>query len=483
MTDEPRQPASPDERPLTGAFRADRRALDLAEYEAAGGYEALRLALSELAPGDVIQAVSDSGLRGRGGAGYATGRKWSFVPMGADAPPVKYVVCNGDEMEPGSFKDRFLIEGSPHLLVEGMALACYAIGASTGYIFVRAQYDKPYALLSRALDEARERGYLGRHVLGSDFDLEINLHMSVGRYMCGEASGMLNALQSDRANPRWRPPHMASAGLWSRPTVINNVESLCCVPGIVRLGPERWRALGLTDEGGTRICGVSGRARQTGAWELPVGTPLREMIEGLAGGMRDGYRLRAVLPGGASTPFIPAADLDIPMDFDHMKQAGYGLGTGTALLIDDSVCPVGLTLNLLRFFAQESCGWCTPCWAGLPWAVSVLNDIEEGRGRLEQLDLLEEQCWFMGEEMCFCDLAPSATKPLRTALKLFRDDFERHIAEGRCSYHRERPAGGPSPAGARPAGAGPQGGRPSPAAPPAPRRPGGLPGLAPERAR
>ncbi len=463
MTDGHPRVTAPDERPMTGAFRADGRALDLAEYEAAGGYQAVRRALREMAPGEVTQMVSDAGLRGRGGAGYATGRKWSFVPMGADAPAVKYVVCNGDEMEPGSFKDRFLIEGSPHLLIEGMILACYAIQATTGYIFVRAQYDKPFDLLTRALAEAHAKGYLGEHIMGSDFSLEINLHVSIGRYMCGEASGMLNALQSDRANPRWRPPHMASAGLWSRPTVINNVESLCCLPGIVRLGVERWRGLGLTEEGGTRICGVSGRARRTGAWELPVGTPMREMIEQYAGGMRDGYTLRAVLPGGASTPLVAADDIDVLMDFDHMKQVGSGLGTGTALLIDDSVCPVGLCLNLVRFFAQESCGWCTPCWAGLPWVVEVLNDIEEGRGRLEHLDLLVEQMWFMGEEMCFCDLAPSATKALGTALELFRDDFVAHIEEGRCGYRRPghlaaatRGAGGtPARPGAAPARQGP----------------------------
>ena len=434
--------AAPDLRPLTGAFRADGRALSIDEYEAAGGYEALRTALAEMTPPEVTKLVSDAGLRGRGGAGYATGRKWSFVPMGADAPAVKHVVCNGDEMEPGSFKDRFLIEGSPHLLIEGMALACYAIQATTGYIFVRAQYDKPHALLTRAIAEARARGYLGERILGSDFSLDIHLHVSIGRYMSGEASGMLNALQSDRPNPRWRPPHMASAGLWSRPTVINNVESLCCVAPIVRLGAERWRSLGLTDEGGTRMYGVSGRARRTGSWELPVGTPMRELIEHHAGGMRDGYTLRAVMPGGASTPLVAADAIDVVMDFDHMKQAGYSLGTGTALLIDDSVCPVGLCLNLVRFFAQESCGWCTPCWAGLPWMADVLTDIEEGRGRPEQLDLLAEQMWFMGEQMCFCDLAPSATKPLGTALKLFRDEFERHIDEGRCSYREPDRTGG-----------------------------------------
>jgi NADH-quinone oxidoreductase subunit F len=423
-----------DERPLTGAFRADGRALTIDEYEAAGGYVALRYALRDLAPADIAAQMRGAGLRGRGGAGFSTGGKWSHVPMGDTAPPLKHVVCNGDEMEPGSFKDRRLIEGNPHQLVEGMALACYAVQARTGYIFLRAQYDKPHALLSRAIEDAYSRGYLGKRILGSDFALDLYLHVSIGRYMCGEASGMLNALQSDRANPRWRPPHMASAGLWARPTIVNNVESLCCVPHIVRLGPERWKGLSRSDEGGTRMYGVSGRVRRPGAWELPVGTPMREIIEEHAGGMREGFALRAVLPGGASTVFVPAADIDVVMDFDHMKQAGYGLGTGTMLVVDDSVCPVGLTLNLVRFFAQESCGWCTPCWAGLQWTANVLTDIEEGRGRASDLDLLQEQMWFMGEEMCFCDLAPSATKPLGTALKLFRDEFERHIGEGRCGY-------------------------------------------------
>jgi NADH-quinone oxidoreductase subunit F len=274
---------------------------------------------------------------------------------------------------------------------------------------------------------------------------------------------------------------MASAGLWSRPTVINNVESLCCVAPIVRLGAERWRSLGLTDEGGTRMYGVSGRARRTGAWELPVGTPMRELIEHHAGGMREGFALRAVMPGGASTPMVPAEAIDVIMDFDHMKQAGYGLGTGTALLIDDSVCPVGLCLNLVRFFAQESCGWCTPCWAGLPWMVDVLADIEEGRGRPEHLDLLAEQMWFMGEQMCFCDLAPSATKALGTALKLFRGEFERHIEEGRCSYRERGPiTGAGSAAGGRPAGSGTATGDRRPGPGPAA---GGLPGLAPDRVR
>jgi NADH-quinone oxidoreductase subunit F len=480
MSDAITTSASPDERPLTAAFRADGRPAGIADYEAAGGYEALRTALRELAPAEVTKLVSDSGLRGRGGAGYATGRKWSFVPLGDDAPPVKYVVCNGDEMEPGSFKDRFLIEGDPHLLIEGMILACYAIQATTGYIFLRAQYDKPYALLTQAIAEAKARGYLGEHILGSEFSLEIHLHVSIGRYMCGEASGMLNALQSDRPNPRWRPPHMASAGLWSRPTVVNNVESLCCVPAIVRLGPERWRALGASDEGGTRIYGVSGRARRTGAWELPVGTPMREVIEQHAGGLRDGFELRAVLPGGASTPFVPAAAIDVLMDFDHMKQAGYGLGTATMLLVDQSVCPVGLTLNLVRFFAQESCGWCTPCWAGLPWTVDILTDIEEGRGRPEQLDLLAEHIWFLTSETCFCDLAPSAMKPLGAALTLFRDDFERHIAEGGCRHTKPGRLAGVAPAGDdRPAEGAPAADDP----PTGPAPAAGLPGMAPNRRR
>ena len=422
------------ERPLTRAMRPDGGPSLLDDYLAAGGYEGLGRALRELQPPDVTTLVTESGLRGRGGAGFATGRKWSTMPLGPDAPTPKYVVCNADEMEPGSIKDRFLMARSPHLLLEGMLLAGYATQATAGYIFLRAQYDEPQAALEQALVEAYERGFIGPHVMGSDFSFDLYLHVSVGRYMCGEASAALNAMESDRANPRARPPHMTGAGLWARPTVVNNVETLCCVPSIVRNGVEWWKGIGLSEEGGTKVYGVSGRVHRPGCYELPVGTALRDLIEAHAGGMLPGYKLRALIPGGASTAFVLAKDIDVPLDFESLETVGSRLGTGTPLLLDDKTCPVGLTLNMMQFFAQESCGWCTPCREGLQWIVSLMEGFETGGAELSDLDLLGELIWANGSDKCFCDLAPGATQPLEAAIRLFRDEFETHVANGGCTY-------------------------------------------------
>ena len=439
------------DRPLTKAMRPDGQPAYLADYVAAGGYEGLRRAVRELEPAAVTQAVSDSGLRGRGGAGYATGRKWSTMPLGPDAPRPKYVVCNGDEMEPGSFKDRFLLSRNPHLVLEGMILAGFAVEADAGYVFLRAQYDQPLACVERALAEAYEHGYLGSDILSSGFTFDIYLHESVGRYICGEASAMLNALESQRPNPRARPPHMTGAGLYARPTVVNNVETFAAVPSIVRNGADWWKSLSLSAEGGTKIYGVAGRVARPGCMELPMGTSMRELIEVHAGGMQPGYELRAVSPGGASTAFVSAEDIDVTMDFTSMDNALSRLGTGTLVLLDDTTCPVGMTLNLLEFFAQESCGWCTPCREGLQWSASLLRDIEQGRGRLEDLDLLQEHVWLMGSDKTFCDLAPGAMQPLEAALRLFRDDFVQHIEEGRCPYAQdEAPDPAPDEAAAPP---------------------------------
>jgi NADH-quinone oxidoreductase subunit F len=422
------------ERPLSRAIRPDGRPATLDDYVSVGGYEGLARALRELAPPEVTQVVTDSGLRGRGGAGYSTGRKWSTMPLGPEAPRPKYVVCSGDEMEPGSFKDRYLLEHNPHLLVEGMTLAAYAVQADAGYVFIRGQYDRPRDGLEQALAEARASGYLGTDILGSGFAFDIYVHESTGRYICGEASALLNALEGRRPNPRARPPHMTGAGLYARPTVVNNVETLCAVPAIVRNGADWWKGLSVSDEGGTKIFGVAGRVARPGCVELPMGTPMRELIEAHAGGMLPGYALRAVSPGGASTAFVAAGDVDVALDFTALGTVGSRLGTGTMVVLDDQTCPVGVTLNLIQFFAQESCGWCTPCREGLQWAATLLLDIEEGRGRPEDLDVLREAVWFMGSDKSFCDLAPGATQPLESALRLFGDDFERHIRDGRCAY-------------------------------------------------
>jgi NADH-quinone oxidoreductase subunit F len=279
--------------------------------------------------------------------------------------------------------------------------------------------------------------------MDSAYGFDINIHVSIGRYICGEASAMLNALESSRPNPRARPPHMTGAGLFARPTVVNNVESYSAVPGIVRNGVEWWKSLAITEEGGTKIYGISGRVARPGCFELPVGTPMRELIEVQGGGMLPGYALRAIVPGGASSSYMLAADIDVAMDFSSMERIGTRLGTGTLVLLDDQTCPVGMTLNMMQFFAQESCGWCTPCREGLQWTATLLRDIEEGRGWPEDLEVLAEAVWFMQSDKCFCDLAPGATQPLEAALRLFREDFEGHIATGACAYPR---SGSQSPA-------------------------------------
>jgi len=420
------------DRPLTQNIRPDRGPLDLKGYEAAGGYRSVRKALQTMAPQDVTAMVKASGLRGRGGAGFPTGQKWSFVPMGPDVPRPKYLCCNADEMEPGTFKDRLLLEGDPHLLVESLIVSAYAVQAEVCYVFLRFAYAHTARLVEQAVAEAEAAGYVGRNVLGSGFDLAIHVHKSSGRYICGEETGLLNALEGKRASPRAKPPFPPVSGLFGKPTLVNNVETLCCVPGIVNNGPDWFRKLSRTGGGGTKIYGLSGRVKRPGAWELPLGTRLREILEVHAGGMKDGYAFRALIPGGASTDF--QTELDVDFDYDHEPQVGSRLGTGTAIVLDDRTCPVGFVLNIERFMARESCGWCTPCWSGLPWIVKMLEAIEEGRGRPEDLTLLERHCWELSPGHTFCALAPGAVEPLQSALRLFREDFERHIRDGRCPW-------------------------------------------------
>jgi NADH-quinone oxidoreductase subunit F len=422
------------DRLLTRNIRPAQEPLTGADYEAAGGYQAVRRALGSMSPREVMDEVSDSGLRGRGGAGFPTGKKWSFVPTGEDAPRPRYLVVNADEMEPGTFKDRLLMEGDPHQLLEGIILSAYAIGAEVAYLFLRAEYRLAATRLRRAIAEAERAGWLGRNILSSGFSLAVHLHVSAGRYICGEETALLDALEGGRAIPRAKPPYPQASGLWGRPTVVNNVETLCNVPHIIDRGAADYRALGRTGDGGTKIYGASGRVRRPGAWELPMGTPLRELLEVHAGGMREGCALRGVLPGGASTDFLTEAQLDTPMDFDSLSEAGSRLGTGMLIVLDDHTCPVGLCLNLEHFFAQESCGWCTPCRDGLPWVEQLLAAIEAGQGRAEDLDMLERHTGLLGMGHTFCAHAPGAMEPLQSALKFFREDFERHIREHRCPY-------------------------------------------------
>ncbi len=422
------------ERPLTKNIQPGREPLTLKEYEQAGGYQAVRKALLGMSPEEVTGVVKDANLRGRGGAGFPTGAKWSFVPMGDDAPRPKYLVANADEMEPGTFKDRLLMEGDPHQLIEGMILSAYAIQAEVAYIFIRWAYKVAAHRLNRAIAEAREAGYLGRNILGAGYNLEMYVHPSAGRYICGEETALLNSLEGGRATPRSRPPFPQVSGLWGKPTIVQNVETLCNVPHIVNNGAVWYKGLSQSNDGGTKIYGVSGKVKRPGAWELPMGTTIREILEEHAGGMIDGVRFRGLLPGGASTDFLVEEHLDLKMDFGTIQEAGSRMGTGTMIILDDQTCPVGMVRNMEQFFAQESCGWCTPCREGLPWVYRTLTALEEGQGRPLDMEILEMHTLQLGPGFTFCALAPGAMEPLQSALKYFRTDFIRHIEDGGCPW-------------------------------------------------
>ncbi len=425
------------EKVLTRNIGVDHKPTDLKAYEANGGYQGLRKAMSSMSPQDCQSVISDSNLRGRGGAGFPTGMKWSFVPADDKCTPGhKYLVCNADEMEPGTFKDRLLMECDPHQLIEGMILAAYTIGADISYIFIRGEYLLAIERLRDALQECYAAGLLGDNILGSGYSLNMYVHPSAGRYICGEETALINALEGKRANPRAKPPFPQVSGLWGRPTIVNNVETLCNISHIIDRGADWFKSLGVGEDAGTKLFGVSGRVNNPGCWELPMGTPIREIIEQHAGGMRDGYQLKGFLPGGGSTDFLTAEHLDLAMDYNVIGAAGSRMGTGTMIILDDRTCPVGMVLNLIRFFAHESCGFCTPCRDGLPWSRQVLQDIEEGRGQPEDLDTLAYQVKYIGAiGNTHCALAPGAMEPLQSALKYFYDDFQQHIRSGRCPYH------------------------------------------------
>ncbi len=337
---------------------------------------------------------------GRGGAGFNTGMKWSFVKID-DPKETRYVISNGDEMEPGTFKDRLLLEGDPHQLIEGMIITARAVNASAGFIFIRWAYKKAHKIVEKALAEAYEAGYLGKNILGTGFNFELHLHTSVGRYICGEETALINSLEGKRATPRAKPPFPQFSGLFGKPTIVNNVETYCNIPHIIKNGPIWFKSLSKTGEGGTKLYGVSGQVKKPGVWELPLGVTVRELLEIHAGGMKDGYKFRGLLPGGASTDFLVEEHLDVPMDFSSVSKVGSRMGTGTMIVMDDKTCPVAFIHNLIRFFANESCGWCTPCREGLPWVEKVLMKIEEGHGTEKDIDILKFHTKYLGPETLF----------------------------------------------------------------------------------
>jgi NADH-quinone oxidoreductase subunit F len=351
--------------------------------------------------------------------------------MGEKAPKDKYLICNADEMEPGTFKDRLLMEQLPHQLIEAMILVGYALQVSKAYIFLRGEYVVAAKRLNRAIEEAKAAGYLGENILGSNWGMELHVHTGAGRYICGEETALINSLEGRRANPRAKPPFPQIAGLWGKPTVVNNVETLNNIPAIIVRGPDWFKGLsrGKSGDSGTKLYGVSGRTKRTGVWELPIGTTGRELLYEYAGGMQDGLELMCWLPGGASTDFLLPQHLDLAMDFDTIAKAGSRMGTGLIMAVDNKQNIVSVVRNLEQFFARESCGWCTPCRDGLPWSVKLLQAIELGEGQPGDIEVLEEMTHFLGPGKTFCPHAPGAMEPLQSALKFFRSEFERGIVE------------------------------------------------------
>ena len=403
------------------------RPLSLDEYRQQGGYEALATALGKLKPEEVTKMVLDSGLKGRGGAGFPTGRKWSFI--GRDHP--RYIVPNTDEMEPGTFKDRVLVNTNPHLVIEGIILAAYAVSAAHGIMFIRPSYEMDAQLLERELEKAREAGFLGEKILGRDFSFDIAVHRSGGRYICGEGTAQVNAIMGKRPHPN-KEVHMTDAGVWGKPTIVNNVETLACVPHIIQRGPQWFKGLARTKTGaGTMLYCISGRVNRPGCYEFPVGTPLREIIDE-AGGMSPGRELKAFLPGGASTGFIPGRYIDVPMDNEPLKEKGSRLGTGAIMIFDQNTCLVGATLNLITYFARESCGFCTPCREGLPYIKDLLERLEAGEGTEDYIPRLQQMAKFM--DHAYCGFAPGAAEPVLGLLNNFADEIREHIRQRQCPY-------------------------------------------------
>ena len=399
-------------------------------YEAKGGYRGFRKAL-EMSPDDVIQVVKDSGLRGRGGAGFPTGMKWSFVPQDTGKPT--YVTVNFDESEPGTCNNRELMEREPHQMLEGAMIAAYAIRCHTVFVYCRGEFLWPGTVVQRAIDELYAAGYTGTGILGSDYDLDIVLHRGAGAYICGEETALLSSLEGFRGQPRLRPPFPAVEGLYASPTVINNVETLCNVPHIVARGADWFKSQGTERAPGTKMFTISGKVERPGNYELPLGTPFRVLLDEYGGGILEGKALKAWTPGGSSTPFLTADHLDVGLDFESIAEAGSLLGTGAVMVMDRDDCIVEAARRLTAFYAHESCGKCTPCREGTWWAERVLGRIEDGYGREEDMPLLSE----VGGNIlfrAFCALADGAVSPIASTLQHFMDEYEAHVELGRCPF-------------------------------------------------
>jgi len=398
-------------------------------YVANGGYSALKKALS-MKPEEVVEEVKTSGIRGRGGAGFPAGVKWGFIPK--DKKPV-YLVCNADEGEPGTFKDRYIIEKVPHLLLEGIAISSYAVKANFALIYIRWEYVKGAEILKNAIREAKEKGYLGKNILGSGFDLEIVVHRGAGAYICGEETALLESAEGNRGNPRVKPPFPASVGLYNSPTVINNVETLAYITFIVEKGGKWFARIGTPKATGFKLFAVSGHVKKPGVYEKPMGYPLLKLINEDCGGIRDGRKLKAVIPGGTSTPPLTAEEADVTLDFESLQQKGSMLGSGAIIVMDDSTCMVYAAKKLADFYSHESCGQCTPCREGMPWLREILRRIENGNGEEDDIPLLMDICnGILGRTLC--PLGDAGALPILNYVKKFQDEFLRHIKEKRCPF-------------------------------------------------
>ena len=408
----------------------DGRNWRLADYEARGGYKALRKIVDQkLAPEAIIAEVKQSALRGRGGAGFPTGLKWSFMPKGFQGQ--KYIVCNTDEGEPGTFKDRDIMRYNPHMLIEGMIIAGYACGATVGYNYVHGEIWPEYLQFEEALEEARAAGYLGANILGSGIDFQLHAHHGYGAYICGEETALLESLEGKKGQPRYKPPFPASYGLYGKPTTINNTETFAAVPAIIVNGADWFVGMGKPNNGGTKIFSVSGHVNKPGNYEVKLGTPFAKLLE-MAGGMRGGKKLKGVIPGGSSMPVL-AADvmMALDMDYDSIQKAGSYLGSGAVIVMDEDTCMVKAAERLAYFYFEESCGQCTPCREGAGWLYRILHRIENGEGRMEDLDLLLDLADNI-QGRTICALGDAAAMPVRAFVKTYRDEFEHHIRHKRC---------------------------------------------------
>ena len=408
----------------------DPRSVEIDHYMELGGYQAIRKILRENTPDEVVEITKQSGLRGRGGAGFPAGMKWSFVPRDTGKPI--YLCCNADESEPGTCKDRVIIEQDPHQLIEGIMIAAYAVECNLAFVYIRGEFSNGFRVLERVVDEARSRGFLGTGILGSKFDLDIVVHPGAGAYICGEETGLLESLEGKRGHPRQKPPFPAVEGLYGCPTVVNNVETLANLPHIFNRGVEWFQSLGTPPKNtGPKLYCVSGHVNRPAVLERELGVPLRELIYDICGGIRDGNELKGVIPGGSSTPILTPDEIDVKMDFDSLAAKGTMLGSAGVIVIDETTCMVRLAMRTARFYAEESCGQCTQCREGTWWMEQVLHRIEHGRGTMDDLRMIEDMCGNM-KGVTICVLSDACAMPVEAMLGKYREEFEYHITEKRC---------------------------------------------------